>query len=112
MLLNGGVFKADALRKRLLEVLGDWRGGADATKLLEGVHDLDHAVAQGAAYYGCNPAFTVKMFRRNLQRIATQEVQASIGEEAAIQTLVFGSDDYAEMKAARSEQREPKYRGR
>ena len=52
VLLNGGVFKADALRKRLLEVLSDWQGGAEATKLLEGVHDLDHAVAQGAAYYG------------------------------------------------------------
>ena len=46
------------------------------------------------------------------QRIATQEVQASIGEEAAIQSLVFASDDYAELKAARSEQREPKYRCR
>ncbi len=69
------------------------------------VLEIAHAVAK-------NPAFTVKMFRRNLQRIATQEVQASIGEEAAIQSLVFASDDYAEMKAARSEQREPKYRGR
>ncbi len=74
-------------------------------QLDDSVLEIAHAIAK-------NPAFTVKMFRRNLQRIAAQEVQASIGEEAAIQTLVFASDDYAEMKAARAEQREPKYRGR
>ncbi len=73
---------------------------------------LDDSVLAIAHAIAKNPAFTVKMFRCNLQRIATQEVQASIGEEAAIQTLVFASDDYVEMKVARSEQREPKYRGR
>ena len=52
VLFNGGVFKAEALRARLLDVLGDWRGDQEAAKLLEGVHDLDHAVARGAAYYG------------------------------------------------------------
>jgi hypothetical protein len=52
VLFNGGVFKAEALRQRLLGVLGDWRGDAEATKLLQGIHDLDHAVARGAAYYG------------------------------------------------------------
>ena len=73
---------------------------------------LDDTVLEVAHAIAKNPAFTVKMFRRNLQRLATQEVQASIGEEAAIQSLVFASDDYAEMKAARVEQREPKYRCR
>ena len=67
--------------------------------------EIAHAVAK-------NPAFTVKMFRRNMQRIATPLVSETIGEEAAIQTLVFGSDDYREMKAARAESREPKYRCR
>ena len=60
LLLNGGVFKADVLRQRLLEVLGEWFAGksgeprpaAPAPQLLEGRHDLDHAVARGAAYYG------------------------------------------------------------
>jgi len=51
-LLGGGVFKSVALRTRLLEVLGDWSGSSGAAQLLEGVHDLDHAVARGAAYYG------------------------------------------------------------
>lgn len=52
ILFNGGVFKAAPLRERLLEVLGGWSGTAEPTKVLEGYHDLDHAVARGAAYYG------------------------------------------------------------
>lgn len=99
-----------ALTGRLLEAEEALRHGVVSRvvpddQLDESVLEIAHAIAK-------HPAFTVKMFRRNLQRIANQDVQASIGEEAAIQTLVFGSDDYAEMKAARSEQREPKYRGR
>ena len=52
VLFNGGVFKADVLRKRLLDVLGDWFAAPNPPKLLEGEHDLDHAAARGAAYYG------------------------------------------------------------
>jgi molecular chaperone DnaK (HSP70) len=52
VLFNGGVFKADAMRARLLDVLGDWFDETAAPRLLEGEHDLDHAVARGAAYYG------------------------------------------------------------
>jgi hypothetical protein len=58
------------------------------------------------------PAFTVKMFRRTLGRLANPLARACLGEEAVTQSLVFASHDYREMKAARSEQREPKYRGR
>jgi hypothetical protein len=82
VLFNGGVFKADLLRTRLLEVLGRWfpEGGKgdrsnlpgptygrcppggcfaqigpvpfSSPQMLPGQHDLDHAVARGAAYYG------------------------------------------------------------
>ncbi len=52
VLFNGGVFKAAALRKRLLEVIDGWFGGRKSVKVLEGVHDLDFSVAKGAAYYG------------------------------------------------------------
>ena len=51
VLPNGGVFKAPALQRRLLDVLGQWFAPAPP-RLLEGRHDLDHAVACGAAYYG------------------------------------------------------------
>ena len=56
------------------------------------------------------PAFTVKMARRIVKHLANEIVAASMDEEAIAQTLVFGSHDYNEMKAARAEQREPKYR--
>ncbi len=52
VLFNGGVFKAEALRRRLLEVLGTWFPGQPPPEPLHGAPDLDHAVARGAAYYG------------------------------------------------------------
>ena len=53
VLFNGGVFKADPLRNRLLGVLNTWAKGAkaEAVRELAGA-DLDQAVARGAAYYG------------------------------------------------------------
>ena len=59
VLFNGGVFKSDPLRNRLLGVLGSWfpsppqslagppSGDTGGTPI-----DLDHAVARGAAFYG------------------------------------------------------------
>ncbi len=52
LLLNGGVFKAPALRERLQTVLGSWSSDGRAPDSLGGPEDLDHAVARGAAYYG------------------------------------------------------------
>lgn len=50
VLFNGGVFKADMLRERLLNVLEGWFN--HGVKPLHGTHDLDNAAARGAAYYG------------------------------------------------------------
>ncbi len=52
VLFNGGVFKSEPLRQRLLEVLTGWYGAAAAPRLLAGNTDFDLAVARGAAYYG------------------------------------------------------------
>jgi molecular chaperone DnaK (HSP70) len=51
VLFNGGVFKAEPLRQRLLGVLGDWINPKAGVRELHG-SDLDRAVAAGAAYYG------------------------------------------------------------
>jgi len=53
ILFNGGVFKAGALKERVLEVLNQWLAadGGAPIKELAGA-DLDLAVARGAAYYG------------------------------------------------------------
>ena len=74
--------------------------------------ELDAAALEIAHSIGKIPPFTLKMFRRTLARMAHPLVQQSMQEEAVTQSLVFASHDYAEMKAARSEEREPKYRGR
>jgi enoyl-CoA hydratase/carnithine racemase len=74
--------------------------------------ELDDTAMSVAREIAAAPAFTVKMFRRTLGRMANPPVQRSIEEEAVTQSMVFASDDYAEMKAARAEGREPKYRNR
>jgi hypothetical protein len=53
VLFNGGVFKAVALRQRLLDTLNGWlvQDGAKAANVLPG-EDPDLAVARGAAYFG------------------------------------------------------------
>jgi molecular chaperone DnaK (HSP70) len=48
LLLNGGVFRADALAERLQQTLGDWRGAA--LRVLHNDHP-DVAVARGAVAY-------------------------------------------------------------
>jgi enoyl-CoA hydratase/carnithine racemase len=72
---------------------------------------LDATVLEIAHQIAKAPAFTVKMFRRTLALLADGPVRSSIAHEALTQSLVFASHDYREMKAARAEQREPKYRG-
>ncbi len=73
---------------------------------------LDEECLEVAHTISRHPAFTVKMFRRNLALLSHDEVKRSIVDEAATQSLVFASEDYAEMKAARVADREPKYRRR
>src|SRR6478752_8308602 len=50
ILFNGGVFKAPAIRARVLDLLADWNGGQPIREL-QGF-DPDLAVARGAAIYG------------------------------------------------------------
>ncbi len=50
VLFNGGFFKADAMRKRVLDLLAQWNGGQPVRELEGGQYDL--AVAIGASYYG------------------------------------------------------------
>ena len=54
----------------------------------------------------------VKFSRAVLSSLATPEVERSMHEEMLGQTVLFASEDYKELKAARVEGREPKFRGR
>jgi hypothetical protein len=53
ILFNGGVFKSQLLRERVLVALNGWleAAGAQPVRVLEG-EDLDLGVAKGGAYYG------------------------------------------------------------
>ncbi len=51
VLFNGGVFKASALRSRLLGQLQSWFPGSPPG-IVDGSDDLDYSVARGACYYG------------------------------------------------------------
>jgi len=73
---------------------------------------LDETALEIARQIAAAPAFTVQMFRRTLGRLANPAVTTSLAEEALTQSLVFASRDYAELKAARAEKREPRYRNR
>jgi hypothetical protein len=52
VLFNGGVFKAAALRRRVLDLLTAWNEGQPVRELAG--HEPDLAVAKGASFYGRN----------------------------------------------------------
>ena len=54
VVFNGGVFKAEGFRNRMLETINQWGQGDKQSQMLGGVDDLDDAVARGACYYGLN----------------------------------------------------------
>ena len=54
VLFNGGVFNAEPIRKRVLDLLDSWNGGSPVRELAGFQPDL--AVARGAAIYGRNRA--------------------------------------------------------
>ncbi len=73
---------------------------------------LESTALEIARRIAAMPPFTVKMFLRTLRRLANPPVQASMQEEAVSQSMVFASEDYAELKSARAAKREPVFRGR
>ena len=75
-----------------------------ADELTDTALDLARAVA-GA------PPLAVRMHRELLWRLGGQQVQASIQEELTSQMLIYGSEDFAELRRARAEGREPRFRG-
>lgn len=53
ILFNGGVFRAEIFRNRLVEVINSWleEAGKETIRVLEGI-ELSQAVARGATYFG------------------------------------------------------------
>ena len=109
--ISGHGLVADlALTGRVMDAQEALRHGVVSRVVPEA--ELDEAALEIARQIAAAPAFTVQMFRRTLGRIANPLVTSSLAEESMAQSLVFASSDYAEMKAARAEKREPRYRNR
>ncbi len=73
--------------------------------------ELDATAMEMAERIASSSAVAVKMARRVISHLARPQVRASMEDELVFQTFVNRSDDMAEMRAARAEERTPKYRG-
>jgi enoyl-CoA hydratase/carnithine racemase len=73
--------------------------------------DLFTTALEMAEKIAAAPAVTVKMARRVISHLAEPEVRSSMADELVFQTFINKSDDYAEFRAARAEERPAVYRG-
>ncbi len=73
--------------------------------------ELDSTAREMAETIAATPAVTVKLARRVISHLGRPAVRASMEDELIYQTFLNRSDDFAELKAARAEGREPNYRG-
>jgi len=73
--------------------------------------ELDATVREIAEQVAAAPAVTVKMAREVIRHLALPQIRSSMTDEVIYQTFINRSDDIAEMRAARAEDREPRYTG-
>jgi enoyl-CoA hydratase/carnithine racemase len=73
--------------------------------------ELEPTVYEMAEQIAKSPAITVKMARTVIRHLTVPDVRASMEDELIYQTFINKSEDFAEFRAARAEDREPKYIG-
>ena len=73
--------------------------------------DLDDTVREMAEQIARAPTVAVRMAREVIRRLAVPRLRTAMHDELIYQTFVHDSDDFAEMRAARVEGREPRYTG-
>jgi enoyl-CoA hydratase/carnithine racemase len=72
---------------------------------------LDSTAREMAEKIAGSPAMTVKMARRVIKHLSEPEIRSSMADELIFQTFIMQSQDFAEFKAARLEQRPAHYVG-
>lgn len=72
---------------------------------------LDDVVSEMAEKIAAAPSVAVKLARRVIRHLAEPQIRTSMADELIFQTFLNKSDDFAEFRAARAEDREPKYTG-
>jgi enoyl-CoA hydratase len=73
--------------------------------------ELDATAREMAERVAAAPAVSVKMARAVIRHLAEPQIRTSMADEMIYQTFVNRSDDFAELRAARSEGREPRFTG-
>jgi len=73
--------------------------------------DLDATAQEIAEQIASSPAVTVKMAREVIRHLALPQIRTSMTDEMIYQTFVNKSDDMAELRAARADDRPPRYTG-
>src|SRR6476620_8245567 len=73
--------------------------------------DLDTTVREMAEQIASAPAASVRMARSIIRHLALPEIRASMDEEMIGQTYLSRSDDMAELRSARADERPPNYTG-
>lgn len=73
--------------------------------------ELDSTVREMAEKIADAPAVSVKMARRVIRHLSEPTLRSSMEDELVYQTFVNRSDDMAEMRRARAEDRPPNYTG-
>jgi enoyl-CoA hydratase/carnithine racemase len=72
---------------------------------------LETTVREMAEAIAKAPAVTVKMAREVIRHLALPQLRSSMNDEMIYQTFINRSDDFAELRAARTEGRPPEFTG-
>ena len=72
---------------------------------------LDDTAQEMAERIAAAPTVGVKLARQVIRHLAQPPIRSSMDDEMIYQTFLNRSDDFAELKAARAEGREPRYTG-
>jgi len=73
--------------------------------------ELDATAREMADQIAAAPAVAVKMAREVIRHLAQPQLRSSMADELIYQTFINRSDDMAELRAARAEERPPRYTG-
>lgn len=73
--------------------------------------ELDATVREMAEHIAGLPAVSVKMAREVIRHLAVPALRSSMADEMIYQTFINKSDDMAELRTARAEEREPRFTG-
>ncbi len=72
---------------------------------------LDSTVREMAEHVAALPSVSVKMAREVIRHLAVPPIRSAMADEMIYQTFINRSDDFAEFRAARAEERPPRFTG-